>query len=84
MRGCRRFLDRVDVGGVTLRLRQVEQLTGTRDVVGASGVGEEAVVTDAVKAVGQDVDQEAADELVGCERHQLVASVAPWPGNPSI
>ena len=39
----------------------------------------EAVVTDAVEPVGQDVDQEAADELVGVERHELVAGVALGP-----
>ena len=33
-------------------------------------------MTDAMKSVGQDMDQEAADELVGVERHELVASVA--------
>ena len=36
-------------------------------------------MADAVEAVGQDVDQEAADELVGGERHKLVASVALGP-----
>src|SRR5438477_10832279 len=36
-------------------------------------------MTDAVEPVGQDVDQEAADELVGVERHELVASVALGP-----
>jgi len=30
-------------------------------------------MTDAMEAVGQDVDQEATDELVDVERHQLVA-----------
>jgi hypothetical protein len=33
-------------------------------------------MADAMKSVRQDVDQEAADELVGVERHQLVAGVA--------
>ena len=61
-----------------------EELAGQCDIVGPVAVGEEAVVTDAVKPVGQDMDQEAADELVGVERHQLVAGVRPWPGNPSI
>ena len=32
-------------------------------------------MTDAVEPVGQDMDQEAADELVGVERHQLVAGI---------
>jgi hypothetical protein len=43
------------------------------------GIGKKAVVTDAVKSVGQHVDQEATDELVGVERHQLVAGVAVGP-----
>jgi hypothetical protein len=49
------------------------------DIGGPVGVGEEAVVTDAVEPVGQDMDQEAADELVGVERHPLVAGVALGP-----
>src|SRR5436305_14099733 len=49
------------------------------NVVGPVGIGEEAVVTDAMKSVGQDMDQEAADELVGVERHKLIASVALGP-----
>jgi hypothetical protein len=36
-------------------------------------------VADAVEPVGQDVDQKAADELVGVEGHELVASVALSP-----
>ena len=39
-----------------------------------SAFGEQAVVADAVEAVGQDVDEEAADELVGGERHRLYRS----------
>ena len=38
----------------------------------AGGAGEQAVVADAVKALGQDVEQEAPDELVGAERHDLL------------
>jgi hypothetical protein len=34
----------------------------------AGRTGEQAVMPDAVEAVGQDVDQEAADELVGGQR----------------
>jgi hypothetical protein len=33
--------------------------------------GEEAVVADAMEAAGQDVGEEAADELVDGERHHL-------------
>jgi hypothetical protein len=36
-------------------------------------------VSDAVKAVGQDVQQEAADELVGIEGHDAVAGLAVAP-----
>ena len=53
-----------------------EQFAGARDVVGALAAGEQAVVADAVEAVGQHVDQEAADELAGGERHHLVALAA--------
>ena len=31
-------------------------------------------MADAVQSLGEDVDEEAADELVGCERHGLVAA----------
>src|SRR6516164_5665024 len=51
-----------------------EELTGQCDIGGPVGVGKQPVVTDAVEPVG--VDQEAADELVGVERHELVASLA--------
>jgi hypothetical protein len=44
--------------------------------VGAARFGEQAVVTDAVEALGQHVDAEAADELVGCERRSLVSVAA--------
>src|SRR5436190_8371400 len=56
-----------------------EEPAGQCNVVGPVGISEEAVVTDAMKSVGQDMDQEAADELVGVERHKLIASVALGP-----
>src|SRR5262252_5563984 len=56
-----------------------EEAAGQCNIVRPGGIGEKAVVTDAVKAVGQDMDQEAADKLVGVERHQLVASVGLGP-----
>src|SRR5215469_15020435 len=62
------------ISGCILWRPYVEQLTGSREVLGARGVGEETVVTDAMEPVGQHMDQEAADKLVGVERHQLVAS----------
>ena len=39
----------------------------------APSVGEEAQVANADEAVGHDVEQEAADELLGLERHDLHA-----------
>ena len=69
----------VSITGRILWRRYVEQLTRSGDVLGAPAIGEETVVSDAVETVGQDVDQEAADELVGVERHELVAGVALGP-----
>ena len=65
------------IGWLVLWLWYAEQLAGARDIGGASGFGEQAVVADAVEAVRQHVNEEAADELVGCERHSLVA-IAPF------
>ena len=61
------------------RVGYAEEPAGQCDIVGAIGVGEEAVVADAMEPTGQHMDQEAADELVGVERHQLVASVSLGP-----
>ena len=38
----------------------------------AAGAGEQPVVADAVEPLGQDVEQEAPDELVGRQRHRAV------------
>ena len=50
----------------------------------AASIGEEAIVADAVEAVGQAVQQEATDELVRIERHQpgrvAVTIIAPAEG----
>src|SRR3954453_1482984 len=48
-----------------------EQAPDPGDVDGPRSAGEQAVVADAVEAVGQHVEQETADELVGRERHGL-------------
>jgi hypothetical protein len=69
----------VSITGRILWRRYAEQLTGSRDVLGAPTIGEESVVTDTVEPVGQHMDQEAADELVGAERHELVAGVELGP-----
>jgi hypothetical protein len=44
-----------------------------RDIVFAAGSGQEAVVTDAVEALGQNVKQEAANEFVRTECHGALA-----------
>ncbi len=46
-----------------------EQLADALDVVGSNRAGEQAVVADAVEAARQHVQEKAADELGGVERH---------------
>src|ERR1700731_3139871 len=52
-----------------------EQLAGACDVAGSGGIVEQAVVADAVEPLRQDMHEEAADELVGIERHHLDVSL---------
>ena len=56
--------------------RHGEQLASVRNVRGSVGTGEQPIVSDAMEAFRQDMDQEAPDELVGRQRHRLV------PGGP--
>ncbi len=58
--------------GLGLCRRHVEQAARSGNVVGARAAGEQAVVTDAMEALRQDVDQEPADELGGGERQDLL------------
>src|SRR5437773_6416243 len=55
---------------------------------GAPTVGEIAIVADAMEAFGQDVEQEAADELVGTKGHHLllvvVAIILPAEADPAL
>ena len=77
-------------GGLAFRFCSAEQLTRACDAVSASVLGEQAVMADAVQAFWQHVDEEAADELVGDERHALVsilaldAVVLPLEGDASL
>jgi hypothetical protein len=67
-------LGRVEVFGCGSRpqgCRDGQQLTAEREFGGAMAVGEKAVMTDAVKAVGQDMQEETANEFVGREGHHL-------------
>src|SRR5256886_15992893 len=63
----------ISIGRFALRLWRNEQFADARDVVGAGGVGQQAVVADAVEPLGQDVDEEWADELVCGKCHLLVS-----------
>ncbi len=54
-----------------------EQPTGAGQVLGAPAVGEQSVVADAVEALGQDVDEEASDELLRGQRHDLLPVASP-------
>src|SRR5215212_7784027 len=60
-------------GRLAFRFGSAEQLTRAGDVIGPDAAGEQTVVTDAVEAVRQDMDQESADELGGSECHDLLA-----------
>ena len=50
-----------------------EQLARSGNIGGAIGVGEQAVVADAMKTFWEHVHQETTDELVVRQRHRLVA-----------
>ena len=54
----------IGICSLALGLLATEQLAGACDVVGAGSLGEQAIVSDAVEALRQDMDEEAADELV--------------------
>jgi hypothetical protein len=49
-----------------------KQLPRPVEIFGLAPVGQQAVVADAVEAQGQDVDEEAADELAWRQGHGLV------------
>ena len=66
---------------ITLGVRRgwvgcAEEPAGQCDIGGPVGIGEEAIVADAVEPVGQDMHRKASDELVSIERHKLVTSGA--------
>ena len=56
--------------------RRAEQLARAGDVVSADAAGEQAVMANAVKAGWQDMDEEAADELILGEPHDLLPGAA--------
>jgi hypothetical protein len=60
-------------GGLGMRSWDVEELPCSREVVLALAFGEETVVTNAMETGREDVDEKAANEVVGSERHHLDA-----------
>jgi len=64
----------VGLGGDLAR-RDGQRLAGAGEVGPAATAGEQAVVADAMEALGQDAEQKAADELAGCEGHRARAGV---------
>jgi hypothetical protein len=68
--------------------RRGEQASAQCELGGALAVGEEAVMADALKAVRQGVEQEAANELLGREGHDFalgtVAIVAPAEADAAV
>ena len=67
MRQCRRLARIGCCRTVCLWRWNGEQLACSGDVVRTGAIGEQAVVTNAVEAAGQHVNEEPADELVVCE-----------------
>lgn len=63
-----RFLRGVVIG----RCGDVQEFAREREAGLASGAGKQAAMPDAVESLWQHVEQEAADELVGGERHDLL------------
>jgi hypothetical protein len=63
----------VDGIGGNYRDRLMQKLASGGDVGLAVGVGEQSIVADAMKARGQQMQQEAAHELVSHQRHRFVA-----------
>ena len=53
----------------------IEKFAAKRELGGAMAVGHEAKMADTMEAVGQRVKQEAANELVGLELHDLCRAV---------
>ena len=65
--------------GCVAVLGKLQQFTRLREVVVALSIGDQAIVANAMKAAGQDMQQEAAHELLGTEGHGLVAGVCLGP-----
>ena len=58
------------------------KLASLGDHLGFGSAGEQAVVADAVEALRQDVQQEAADELAACQASWSCSGLVPRSGSP--
>src|SRR5216684_2101797 len=68
---------RIDLDRLFGRRRcQSQELARSRDRLGAVRAGEQAIVADAMEALGQHVDEEPTDELAGVERHRRISAGA--------
>jgi len=70
---------RFNVNRVSIRRghrRHVQQFTSQRQILFACVVSEKTIVTDAVKAAGQKLQQKPSHELIRLQRHGLVARLA--------
>ena len=77
--GEHRRLIGIHIIGLALWCWDAEQPARAVEVLGTAAVGEQAVVSDAVAALGQDVEEETTDELVRGQRHGLVSLAAFCP-----
>ena len=68
------IIDAVVIGVLPVWRFGSQQVSDLRDIGGTVAVSKEPVVTDAVLASGQDVDQEPADELICGQGHGGVAA----------
>ena len=74
----------VIVGGIgsfvlTVLNTDTKQLPQSRQVFGARRIGEQTVMANAMESQGQDMDEEAADELMCRQGHELVAGLSLGP-----
>jgi hypothetical protein len=75
-KGRRSGIRRCVIAGVN-DCRSVQQRTYARQILPPHRIRKQPIVTDAVEATRQHVQQESTHELTGLERHGLVAGAPP-------
>ena len=68
--------DAVVIGAIGVRFFSPEQASDPRDIGGTIAIAVETIVTDAVLASGEYMDQEPTDELIRGQGHGGVAACA--------